>query len=412
VPAPARSLSLDDVHSHARSDCLRPGPDGRIGVELELLTWRPGDPDRHLDGDGLRAAVDGLDLPARSRVTLEPGGQVEVSTPPCRGLRAATDAGARDLATLRSALATAGVATTARGIDPWRPARRVLDHPRYVAMQAYFDAQGTAGRRMMCSTASVQVNLDLGRAADVRPRWTLAHAAGPVLIAAFANSPLPRRRVRSARQEVWAAIDSTRTGPALGCGHPADEWVRYALDAQVMLVRVSDDHYEPVHESLPFGRWLAAGHPLGWPTLDDFTYHLTTLFPPVRPRGWFEFRMIDALPEPWWRVPVAVATALLYDPAAADVAGRAVGPVAACWVEAARHGLSHPGLAAAARTVFAAVLDALGRLDAGPETVAAVEAYVARYVDRGRCPADDVLDAWAAGAPVPLAADPLPFFVA
>jgi glutamate--cysteine ligase len=139
---------------------------------------------------------------------------------------------------------------------------------------------------------------------------------------------------------------------------------------------------------------MAEGHELGYPTLEDFVYHLTTLFPPVRPKGWLELRMIDAVPDPWWQVAVAVTAALLDDPEAFAVAERTCRPVAGCWAEAAAHGLGHPALASAARTCFAAALEALPRLGLDRGTVAATEAFVDRYVDRGRCPGDDVRDAW------------------
>jgi glutamate--cysteine ligase len=264
-------------------------------------------------------------------------------------------------------------------------------------MEAYFEGDGGAGLSMMCATASIQVNLDLGDPADVARRWRMAHALGPVLVAAFANSPLAAgvpTGARSSRQQVWAVLDRTRSAPALSGLPPADAWARYALAARVMLVRAGAADYRPVRDDLTFAAWMAEGHELGYPTDADFAYHLTTLFPPVRPKGWLELRMIDALPGPWWQVALAVTTALLDDPEALDTAERTCRPVVDCWSEAAAHGLSHPGLASAARTCFAAALDALPRLGVDPGPAAA---FADRYVERGRCPADDVLAAWSAG---------------
>jgi glutamate--cysteine ligase len=258
-------------------------------------------------------------------------------------------------------------------------------------MDAYFEGDGGAGLAMMCGTASVQVNLDLGDAADLPRRWRLAHALGPVLVAAFANSPLAGGAptgARSSRQQVWALLDPTRSAPAASLLPPADAWARYALAARVMLVR--SDRYRAVRHHLSFAQWMAEGHESGYPTVDDLAYHLTTLFPPVRPKGWLELRMIDAVPAPWWEVAVAVTTALLDDPEAFVTAERTCAPVAGCWAEAAALGMSHPALASAARTCFAAALDALPRLGVHPVATAD---YVDRYVDRGRSPADDVLDA-------------------
>lgn len=395
MPAPTRSLTLADVHDHVRRHCFTPaGPPGRVGIEVELLTMAAADPARRPDATELFAAIDNLDLPGGGRITLEPGGQVELSSAPHAGLGPAIDATAAGLAALQAALAGAGIRTAAAGLDPRRLHRRVVSNPRYDAMEAYFEGDGGAGRAMMCGTASIQVNVDLGDVAERPRRWRLAHALGPVLVAAFANSPMAAGRptgARSARQQVWALLDPTRSAPAASLLPPADAWSRYALAARVMFVR--GDPYRTVRGGLTFAGWMAEGHDAGYPTIDDFAYHLTTLFPPVRPKGWLELRMIDALPAPWWQVAVAVTTALLDDPEAFTTAERTCAPIADSWAEAAAMGLGHPGLASAARSCFAAAVDALPRLGVDPATTAD---YVERYVERGRSPADDVLDAMAA----------------
>jgi glutamate--cysteine ligase len=251
---------------------------------------------------------------------------------------------------------------------------------------------------MMRNTAAVQVNLDVGTtAADVEARWALAHDVGPVLAAAFANSPFDAAGRptgwRSARLAVWAAIDPARTRSAQLAGTTAPTaWAEYALDAPVMVIRADPMRNYALHAPLPFARWVEEGHPLGWPTVDDFDYHLTTLFPPIRPRGWFELRMIDALPDEWWPVAVAVTAALLDDPSAAVMAARAAAPVRNCWTEAARDALSVPALHRAATECFAAALDAFGRLEVDNAIAHATAEFVDRYVARGRCPADDRLD--------------------
>lgn len=407
MPAPTRTLTPADVHDHVRRHCFTPGDrPGRVGVELELLTTVPGDPARRPSADDLFGVIGGLAPPEGGRLTVEPGGQVELSSRPCLGGAAAIEATAADLGVLRSALSAAGIGTEALGLDPARPNRRIIRNPRYDAMEAYFEGDGGAGLAMMCGTASVQVNLDLGDAADLGRRWRLAHAIGPVLVAAFANSPLAARRSTgacSSRQQIWGLVDPSRSAPALSLLPPADAWARYALAARVLLMRAGPAHHEPVRHHLSFARWMAEGHALGYPTLDDFAYHLTTLFPPVRPKGWLELRMIDAVPDPWWQVAVAVTTALLDDPEAFHMAERTCRPVAGSWADAATHGLAHPALASAARTCFAAAVAALPRLGVLGDTVTATEAFIDRYVERGRCPADDVLDAWTVANPRRLA---------
>jgi glutamate--cysteine ligase len=411
VPVPGRHLTLDTLRRHVAERCLAPSDRGLVGVEIELLTYPTADPLRRVPVADLRTLAGHTQLPAASRITLEPGGQVEISTPPLPGLGRALPAAAADLAAVSAALHRAGIQPVARGLDPLRSPQRILDHPRYAAMEAFFDVEGFAGRTMMCSTAAVQVNLETGPPAEVAGRWRLAHAVGPLLVATFAHSPVPGGGglgPRSARQQVWSVMDPSRTAPVhLPDGpvrSPVEEWLDYALRARVMMIRLTADRFVPVDglgaEALTFAAWMHRGHELGWPTLDDFEYHLTTLFPPVRPRGWLELRMLDSLPDPWWRVAAAVTTALLDDPEAGSVALEAVSlppdgtGVADHWRSAARHGLAHPALRAAAQRVFPAALEALDRLGTDSVTVAAAEDFHDRFVAQGRCPAD-------APAPIP-----------
>jgi glutamate--cysteine ligase len=274
----------------------------------------------------------------------------------------------------------------------------------------------------MCGTASVQVCLDAGTEEPgplgLGRRWVLAHLLGAVLVAAFANSPLARGRPtgwRSTRQAVWAALDPARCcaprGALDGSVDPRTGWTAYALDAPVLCVRRPGGPWTIPRGALTFREWTRGGGPAAGvdrpPTLDDLEYHLSTLFPPVRPRGYLELRMIDAQPGPdGWVVPLAVAAALFDDPAAAETAYRAVKPLAdsgdppgagtaprdGLWRRAARLGLADPELRAVAETCFAAARQALPRLGAEPGVLAAVDAFTERYVARGRCPADDLLD--------------------
>jgi len=413
VPGPRRHLTLDTLRRHIAERCLAPSDRGLVGVEIELLTYPMADPHRRAPVPILAAVADGTTLPSASRITLEPGGQVEISTPPLRGLGPALAAASADLTAITGALRRAGLEPVARGLDPLRPPQRILDRPRYAAMEAFFDVEGFAGRTMMCSTASVQVNVETGATeADVAARWHLAHALGPVLVAMFAHSPVPGGGgcgPRSARQQVWSVMDPSRTapvhGPILGdrrhpAADPVEEWLRYAVSARVMMIRLAADRCVPIDgppgsELLTFAAWMQRGHELGWPTLDDFDYHLTTLFPPVRPRGWLELRMLDALPDPWWRVAAGVSTALLEDAGAGSAALEAVSAppegtgVSDHWRSAARHGLADPALRAAAQRIFPVALGALGRVGADLATVAAAEAFYDRFVARGRCPADE-----------------------
>jgi len=303
---------------------------------------------------------------------------------------------------------------------------------------------------MMCVTASVQVCLDAGDDSDgpsgYRRRWRLLHAIGPVLVGAFANSPLRDGKPTgwmSSRQQVWARMDPSRTRPPRMNGDPRADWAAYALDAQVMCVRDPDSADWSVPPGLTFRDWVrgataaavrrtrvpaaagraadirvaaatvpppggaagngAAGNGDGRlrrPTAGDLEYHLSTLFPPVRPRGHFELRMIDAQPGDGWIVPLAVCTALLSDAQASDAALAAVAPLwngrwsgdDGPWLRGARLGPADPAISQASRACFAAAREALDRMSAPAAVKGAVNAFVDQYVSKDRCPADDLLE--------------------
>jgi len=438
--APGPPLTERDAEEQAQGICFKTGPPGRLGVELEWLVKDGRDPALHVDQHRVTEALARLAtpgaLPGESLLTTEPGGQVELSSAPAPGLSGCVSAVSDDLAALRAALRPAGLRLAGQGMDPIRPPRRVLDQPRYLAMEQFFDRGGPWGRIMMCSTASVQVSVDAGEEgpgpAGFRWRWRLLHAVGPVLVAAFANSPLRLGHPtgwKSTRQATWSRLDPSRTrapadaepstGGATGNGWPEHTdpraaWVAYALDAQVMCVRQPGALCWDAPSGLTFRDWLRGAGDRR-PTADDLTYHLSTLFPPVRPQGHLELRMIDAQPGDGWIVPTAVVSALVDDPIAAQAAmaaamdlwpgsrpgtgswpGRASSPsrngTESLWQRAARLGPADASLARASRGCFEAALAALGRRGAPRPVRDAVSAYAERYVLRDRCPADDRLD--------------------
>lgn len=398
MPASRPCLSYEDVNRLVETRCVGPVPGSAVGIEAEWIVERAGGSGRAPALADILGALPGADA-LRSRISLEPGGQVELSSPPER-LADACDTIARDRSVLGAALARSGIVLRAAGLGPGRDPARLVDSPRYAAMEAYFDRHGPYGRTMMRSTAALQINLDTGAPGDVERRWAVANEIGPTLAAAFANSPLGPdgpTGLRSTRLAVWLAIDPTRTACAHRRRVPASRaWTEYALAARVMFVRAPGPWPAP-QRPLRFGTWMRLGHELGWPDADDFDYHLTTLFPPVRPRGRLELRMLDALPDPWWRAAVAVAAAVVNDADAGEAAAAAAAPTAHMWAEAARYGLSHPALARSARACFAAASAALDSLGCDPVTRAALDSFIDLYVARGRCPADDVLARWHAG---------------
>jgi glutamate--cysteine ligase len=398
MPAPDRSLTVEQVSGLVADEVFGPSGDAHgLGVELEWLTSQ-GDRDHRLPIGEANGLIERLSpLPAGSRLTLEPGGQLELSSAPFRTIDEVCTAAATDLAVLDEACEAAQVELIALGADPVRPPERVALAPRYQAMERYFDHLGRAGRTMMCNTAAIQVNVGLGDADQRAQRWRLANQLGPTLIAAFANSPfaggLPSGW-QSSRLRAWWSLDPTRSAPVVCDTDPASAWTAYALDARVMLVDADEGGFVPMIEPLRFGEWLADGHELGWPTIDDLRYHLTTLFPPVRPKGWLELRMFDALPSPAWQVAVAVTGALLANPEVADDLTARVAPSATLWVDAAQLGLGHPVLARTAVDVFDLAIEALADAGVDPDRRQLVEAYADRWVRRGRSPADDRIDCW------------------
>jgi glutamate--cysteine ligase len=199
---------------------------------------------------------------------------------------------------------------------------------------------------------------------------------------------------------MWTQLDPARTCAPPGQSEPRAAWATHALDAPVMCIQAPEGPWA-VPEGLTFRDWMRTELPRR-PVRADLDYHLTTLFPPVRPRGHLELRMIDAQPgDDGWMVPLAVATALFDDPEASETVYRMVKPLAETagpeaapgnplWLNAARYGLADPELQSVAAGAFAVAMEALPRIGAGTAVQNAVADFNERYVLRGRCPADDL----------------------
>ena len=399
-PSNAKKAELTSAYSAALNigeSCLADGPVGRVGLEVEAHCFDLADPMRRPEWAELKVAIAGVPpLPGGSAITVEPGGAVELSGPPMDEPVAAIAAMMADRAVLSSTFAQAGLGLVLLGADPLRPAKRVNPGDRYKAMEEFFIASqtGVAGAAMMTSTASVQINLDAGPRDGWAARVRLAHALGPTMIAIAANSPMLAGQFTgwaSTRQRVWSQLDSARCGPILGVNgdDPAGEWARYAMKAPVMLVHPTPEmDAVPITDWVPFADWADGRVLLGGrrPTHDDLDYHLTTLFPPVRPRRWLEIRYLDSLPEAVWPAVVFTLVTLLDDPVAADIAAEATEVVATAWDRAAQIGLGDRRLhEAAIRCVQTAA-------ERAPAEVEESMLQLVRSVEKGRCPADDFSD--------------------
>lgn len=374
VTAPRRLGTRAEAEGYVELVCFKHGPPRLHGVELEWTVHYADNPRRPLDAAHLRDALrvhapptlhhNSTATPTHqpldhgSVVTVEPGGQVEISTPPAESLSRLIDDASADAAQLAALLDAAGMILGRFGLDPFRPPRRILTVPRYAAMEAVFDRIGPAGRRMMCSTAAVQVCLDAGEPDQVGTRWKAVHALGPPLVALFANS-----RYREGKDTGWA---SARLAATFGTCPPYTEppqfadrtepprfWAGQAMAAPVLCVRRDGEFWHPP-AGLTFGNWLdAAGNesPDGAPTVDDLDYHLSTLFPPVRPRGYLEVRYLDAQPGGGWIAPLVLLSALMSDPVVVDKVLDVTEAAAGRWMQAARSGLADPAVRQVAHDV-------------------------------------------------------------
>ncbi|MEB3982784.1 ergothioneine biosynthesis glutamate--cysteine ligase EgtA [Mycobacterium sp. 663a-19] len=390
----AEMASSTAAAQYIADGCLVDAPLGCVGLEVEGHCHDPADPHRRPSWTEISDVLEPLPaLPGGSVVTVEPGGAVELSGPPTDGALAAIDAMNRDQAVLRSAFADAGLGLVFLGADPLRPPKRINPGARYRAMEQFFAASesGEAGAAMMTSTASIQVNVDAGPRDGWAARVRLAHALGPTMIAIAANSPMLGGEFTgwvSSRQRVWGQMDSARCGPILGVSgdDPGTDWARYALKAPVMLVH-SPDAVAVTHW-VPFADWVDGRVLLGdrRPTIADLEYHLTTLFPPVRPRRWLEIRYLDSVPDAFWPAVVFTLVTLLDHPVAAGVAAEAVEPVATAWDTAAQAGLRDRRLYEAANRCVAAAAE-----QAPAELTDAMQRLIG-CVERGRCPGDEFSD--------------------
>lgn len=401
-----RPLTVAAAEEWIQRSCFSTGPAGRIGLELELLMGGIGDPSlqRPFPDDNYRRLFSELrHLDVAGSLTLEPGGQLELSSHPEASLQDVIGSAHRSLELVRQRAADLGAILVGAGVSPHREPKRITQAPRYAAMEQYFEPWAPAGTTMMCSTASVQVNVEAGADdLEIRHRWNLLYSMGPVLAATFANSGWisgHRSGWKSTRLAAWLALDPARTGaPDFDAAHdPGVAYAQWALDAPLMMIRRAvGDWRAPA--GLTFRDWLSLGTsavPDRPPAnLEDLQQHLSTLFPHVRPKGYFEIRYIDAQPGCWWAVPAAVVSALISDPAISDEAG-GICAGSPDWEAAARLGLENPGIASRAVQLMALAADQL-RLDPATRGMASqIEEYAEKWTLRGLSPADDHPSVWA-----------------
>ena len=288
------AIALQDTMRDLVQELFEPGsthrPDGSMGAELELIPVRHSTHARvgiHDDSSGpgtarvarqaaaVGAWTEATDqygapnwiTPDGGRISYEPGGQLEISSPVFVSAKGLERFLWTTVASLRAAATDSGISLLTSGADPYNDistVRAEIRAPRYDAMGRYFDRIGSSGRRMMRQTASLQLNVELGP--DPMQRWALLNALAPYLTAEFANSSAyagADTGYASYRARLWRTLDPTRTGIPFDTADAVGAYASFARHA---------------------GR-----------IVDDDRTHLSTLFPEVRPRGYFELRSLDAV---------------------------------------------------------------------------------------------------------------------
>lgn len=405
----------------------KPWEQYRIGGEFERALVRPdGQPVGYFEPDGIAWVLErlrelgdwtpymeGEHLIALTHddgasITLEPGGQVELSGAPHRTLTGVAEemqANRQAMLTLAEGHDLTWIAcglTPIADIDdiPWVP------KGRYAIMREYLPLYGDLAHYMMKGTTSVQANFDYTDEADCARKVRLTSGLAPLTTALFANSPLYRNQdtgFKSYRGHVWTRTDPSRTGfpRALADGYTHEGWVDYLLDVPMMFYKV-DERWLPAN-GRSFRSYMDDGIDGHFPGADEWALHQTSVFPEVRIKHTIEVRGADCVDHELALAFCALFTGLLYCPSALDEALQLVGELEQHGTHAARfdvatrdalHGRIGP------RTLGDWARDlgdiaARGLKNCMPEDQPKLRPLLAR-IDAGRCPADDLLDAWRA----------------
>lgn len=277
-------------------------------------------------------------------ISLEPGGQFELSGRPVATLHDTAEETQDHFYEVLNVGESLGIGFLGLGFSPkWTLAETPrMPKDRYNIMTRYMPTVGTRGLDMMYRTATIQVNLDFGDEADMVKKLRVSLALQPVAAALFAASPFTEGRLngfKSMRSEIWRHTDPARTGmlpfafePGMGFERYAD----YALKVPMYFVYRDGRYIDASGASFEdFLEGRLAALPGERPTLDDWSDHLTTLFPEVRLKRFLEMRGADG--GPWQRICALSAfwVGLLYDEVALDEAWALV----ADWTEEEREAL-------------------------------------------------------------------------
>ncbi len=307
-------------------DDLKPLPyDGKRSIKAMLEGLR--------DRFGWKQVVEGDHLIGLERdganISLEPGGQFELSGAPLETVHQTCDEVNAHLAEVRQVADEIGAGFIGLGAAPeWSQAEMpMMPKGRYALMTPYMETVGTLGTQMMYRTCTVQVNLDYGSEADMVRKLRVGLALQPVATALFANSPFLDGKpngMKSWRAHIWQNLDEARTGMlpfVFEDGFGYDAWVDYVLDVPMYFVYRDGRYINALGQSFrDFLNGRLPALPGEVPTLSDWADHMTTVFPEARVKKYIEMRGADG--GPWRRLCAlpALWVGLLYDQGALDAA--------------------------------------------------------------------------------------------
>ena len=287
----------------------------------DLLGWEP-----IMEGENI---IGMFDVTGGGAISLEPGGQFELSGAPVDNVHQTASELFSHLAQVREVAKPLGIGFLGLGMTPnWsRADMPVMPKGRYRIMTNYMPKVGKYGLDMMYRTCTVQANLDFSSEADMVRKLRVSLALQPVATALFANSPFTECKPNgflSMRSQIWTDTDNQRAGMlpwAFEDGMGFEAYVDYALDVPMYFVKRGDDYIDVSGSSFrDFFDGRNPKIPGERPTLSDWANHLSTIFPEVRLKRYLEMRGADGVP--WGRLPALPAfwVGLLYDDVSLDAA--------------------------------------------------------------------------------------------
>ena len=264
-----------------------------------------------------------------ANISLEPGGQFELSGAPLDSIHQTCDEVNEHLREVQEVADGIGARFIGLGAAPeWTHEQMpVMPKGRYKLMTDYMDKVGTHGKQMMYRTCTVQVNLDFADEADMVQKFRVALALQPVATALFANSPFFEGKPnghKSWRSRIWRDLDASRTGMlpfVFEDGMGFERYVQYALDVPMYFVYRDGEYIDALGQSFrDFMQGKLPALPGETPTLSDWADHLTTIFPEARIKQYMEMRGADG--GPWRRLCALPAfwVGLMYDQNSLDAA--------------------------------------------------------------------------------------------